>query len=152
LKAQGGTVRGEMSWFQIFADRDVQWRRNATEQRIAAKPTIGALDAIVTEMNAHSSDDARDVVKAAHIIMKGNRDDICRFCKPWGVQLKVQKRYRPMGTIKQELKMSLTKRAMELREIRWHGYRACSSKSKHCYRACCTFGARRKRAGELDLM
>ena len=74
-----------------------------------------SMDAIVTELTAHSTDDARDVIKAAQTILKGDRDAIRNLCKPWGVQLRCQKRYRLSDTIKQEPKMSLAKRAMELK-------------------------------------
>ena len=70
-----------------------------------------SMDAIVTELSAHSTDDARDVTNAAQTaqtILKGNQKDIRDLCWPWGVQLRVQKRYRPTETIKQELKISLT--------------------------------------------
>ena len=49
------------------------------------------------------------------VILQGKKDDVRNLCKPWGVQLKAQKHYRPMGTIKQELKTALTKRAMKLK-------------------------------------
>jgi hypothetical protein len=73
------------------------------------------MDDIVTELSSHSTDEARDVINAAQTILKGKKDDIRNLCKPWGVQLKVQKSYRPTDTIKQELKISLTKRTMALK-------------------------------------
>ena len=63
-----------------------------------------SMDAIVAELNAHLTDAARDVINAAQTILKGNQDDIRNLCRRWGVQLKLQKRYRPMETTKQELK------------------------------------------------
>ena len=74
-----------------------------------------SMDAIVAELNAHLTDAARDVINAAQTILKGNQDDIRNLCSRWGVQLKRQKRYRPMETIKQELKTALTRRAAELK-------------------------------------
>ena len=74
-----------------------------------------SLEGIVTELNTLSTDAARDVVIAAQLILKGKQSEVRNLCNPWGVQLKVQKRYRPMETIKQELKMALTKRAMILK-------------------------------------
>ena len=87
----------------------------ATEHIAVEAEASMSMDAIVTESTAHPTDDARDVIKAAQTILKGDQNDIRNLCKPWGVQLRLQKRYRPMETIKQELKMSLAKRAMELK-------------------------------------
>ena len=86
----------------------------STEHIAAGAETTMSMDAIVTELSTLSTDAARDVVTAAQVILKGNQNDVRNLCNPWGVQLKAQKRYRPMETIKQELKISLTKRAMEL--------------------------------------
>ena len=86
-----------------------------TEHVAAGAETIMSTQAIVTEFSALSTDDARDLVSAAQVILKGKKDDVRNLCKPWGVQLKAQKHYRPMETIKQELKTALTKRAMKLR-------------------------------------
>ena len=87
----------------------------ATEHIVAEAEITMSLDAIVTELDTLSTDAARDVVSAAQAILKGNQNDIRNLCNPWRVQLKVQKRYRPMEVIKQELKMALTRRAMMLR-------------------------------------
>ena len=73
------------------------------------------MEAIVEELNTLSTDDARDVIKAAETILKGDQADIRKLCKPWGVVGKWQNRRRDMATIKEELKMALTKRAMELK-------------------------------------
>ena len=87
----------------------------AKEHNAAGAETTMSLEAIVTELNTLSTDAARDVVTAAQLILKGKQSDVRNLCNPWGVQLTAQKRYRPMGTIKQELKMALTKRAMMLK-------------------------------------
>ena len=87
----------------------------ATEHIAAEAEASMSMDDIVTELSAHSTDDARDIVNAAQTILTGKQDDIRNLCKPWGVQLKVQKRYRPTETIKQEHKISWTKRAMKLK-------------------------------------
>ena len=87
----------------------------ATEHTAAGSNTMMSMDAIVAELNLHLTDAARDVINAAQTIRKGNQDDIRKLCRPWGVQLKCQKRYRLMETIKQELKMALTRRAVELK-------------------------------------
>jgi hypothetical protein len=44
-----------------------------------------------------------------------HQNDIRNLCNSWQVKLRAQSRYRPMETIKQELKMALTKRAMKLK-------------------------------------
>ena len=73
------------------------------------------LNAIVTELSTLSTDAARDVVNAAQILLTGKQNDVRSLCKPWGVQLRVQKRYRSMETIKRELRMALTKCALKLK-------------------------------------
>ena len=87
----------------------------ATEHIAVEAEASMSMEDIVAELSAHSTDDARDVINAAQTILKGNQKDIRNLCHAWGVQLKSQKRHRPTETIKQELKMSLTKRAMELK-------------------------------------
>ena len=87
----------------------------ATEHTAARSNTIMSMEAIVEELNTLSTDDARDVIKAAETILKGDQADIRKLCKPWGVVGKWQNRRRDMATIKEELKMALTKRAMELK-------------------------------------
>ena len=87
----------------------------ATEHIAVEAEASMSMEDIVTELSAHSTDDARDVINAAQTILKGNQKDIRNLCHAWGVQLKSQKRHRPTETIKQELKMSLTKRALELK-------------------------------------
>ena len=87
----------------------------ATEDTAAGSTTIMSMEAIVAELNAHSTDGARDVIKAAQTILKGDQADIRKLCKPWGVLAKCQNRRLDMATIKKELKMALTKRAMELK-------------------------------------
>ena len=73
------------------------------------------MEAIVTEWNTLSTNEARDLVNAAQVLLKGNQKEIRDLCHPWGVQLREKQRYRPMGTLKQELKMALTKRAKTLK-------------------------------------
>jgi len=87
----------------------------ATEHIAAGAETIMSMQAIVTEFSVFSTDDARDLVNAAQVIIKGNQKNVRNLCKPWGVQLKAQKHYRPMETVKQELKTVLTKRAVKLK-------------------------------------
>ena len=77
----------------------------------AGAETIMSMQDIVTECSAFSTGDARDLIDGAQVILKGNQNDVRNLCKPWGVQLKAQKRYRTMEIIKQELKTALTKRA-----------------------------------------
>ena len=71
--------------------------------------TVGA------ELSQLSTDAARDTVHAAQILLGANQKDVRNLCNPWGVQLHEKKRKRPMETIKQELKMAVTKRAKELK-------------------------------------
>ena len=86
----------------------------ATEH--AAAETDVCMEDIVTEWRRRSSsDDARDLVNAAQTVLKGSQKDIRDLCKSWGVQLRIQQRYRPTGTLKQELKTALIKRAMKLK-------------------------------------
>ena len=64
------------------------------------------METIVTDLSALASDDARDVVNAAQIVLRGQQQEIRDLCKPWDVQLRVQKRYRRMGIIKREIQRS----------------------------------------------
>ena len=89
---------------------------DATTEHIAVgAETIMSMNAIVAEFSAPSTDFARDLVNAAQVIIKGNQSDVRNLCHTWGVPLKAQKRYRPMDTIREELKTALTKRARMLR-------------------------------------
>ena len=85
------------------------------EHAAAGVETTMFMQAIVTEWSAFSTDEAREVVHAAQIILKGNQTDLRNLCKPWGVQLRIQKRYRPTASIKQDLKMALTRRVQKLK-------------------------------------
>ena len=87
----------------------------ATEHTAAGAEITTCMKAIVTEWNTLSTDDARDLVNAAQVLLKGIQNDVRNLCNPWGVQLKEKKRYRPMNTLKQELKIALTKRAKKLK-------------------------------------
>ena len=48
----------------------------ATEHIAAGAETIMSMQAIVTEFNVFSTDDARDLVNAAQVIIKGNQKDV----------------------------------------------------------------------------
>ena len=87
----------------------------ATEHIAAGPETTMSMEAIITALGALPTGDARAVVLAAQLVLNGKQQDIRTLCKPWGVQLTAGKRHRPMETIKQELEMSLSKRAMELK-------------------------------------
>ena len=87
----------------------------ATEHTAAEAEITTCMKAIVAEWNTLSTDDARDLVNAAQVFLKGIQNDVRNLCNPWGVQLKEKKRYRPMHTLKQELKIALTKRAKKLK-------------------------------------
>jgi hypothetical protein len=77
--------------------------------------TIMSMHAIVVEFSVFSTDNARDLVKAAQAIITGKQENVRNLCKPWGVPLKAQNHYRSMATIKQELKTLLIKRAEKLK-------------------------------------
>ena len=87
----------------------------ATEHIAASPETIMSMEAIVTALGALPTEDARAVVLAAQLVLNGKQQDIRKLCKPWCVQLTAGKRHRSMEMIKQELEMSLSKRAMELK-------------------------------------
>ena len=64
----------------------------AREQNDALAHRDKYMETIVVELSALATDDSRDVVKAAQIMLRGKKDEIRNLCKPWGVQLKAQKR------------------------------------------------------------
>ena len=67
----------------------------ATEHVAAGAETIMSMQAIVTEFSASSTDDARDLVNAAQVMLTGERQDVRNLCKPWGVHLTAQKNIAP---------------------------------------------------------
>ena len=73
----------------------------------ALRPLHDAMQTIVTEFPASPTDNARDLVNAAQVMLTGERQDVRNLCKPWGVHL--------TDTIKQELRRALIERAMELK-------------------------------------
>ena len=87
----------------------------ATEHTAAEAEITTCMKVIVTEWNTLSTDDARELVNAAQVLLRGDQNDVRNLCKPWGVQLREKKRYRPINTLKQELKIALTKRAKKLK-------------------------------------
>ena len=87
----------------------------ATEHTPASAESTMELETVVAELSQLSTDSARDTVHAAQILLTGNQQDVRNLCKPWEVQLNAKKRKRPMETIRQELKMAVTKRAKELK-------------------------------------
>ena len=68
---------------------------------------------LITEFSQRQ--DARELVHAAQTILTGNQQAVRDLCNPWGVNLRENKRYRPMDTIKQELRIALTERAVKLK-------------------------------------
>ena len=61
-----------------------------------ARPTspaaaTGRHAAIGAEFDASPTDDARDLVNAAQVMLTGERQDVRNLCKPWGVHLTAQK-------------------------------------------------------------
>ena len=81
----------------------------------ALRPLHDAMQTILTEFSASPTDDARDLVNAAQVMLTGERQDVRNLCKPWGVHLTAQKKYRPMDIIEQEFRIALTERAMKLK-------------------------------------
>ena len=73
----------------------------------ALRPLHYAMQPIVTEFNASPTEDARDLVNAAQVMLTGERQDVRNLCKPWGVHLTAQK--------SKELRIALTERAMKLK-------------------------------------
>ena len=53
------------------------------------------MQTIVTEFSASPTDDARDLVNAAQVMLTGERQDVRNLCKPWGVHLTAQKSIAP---------------------------------------------------------
>ena len=69
----------------------------ATEHTAAEAEITTCMSAIVTEWNTLSTDDARDLVNAAQVLLKGDQNDVRNLCNPWGVQLReksTQSRFR----------------------------------------------------------
>ena len=89
----------------------------ATEHIAGGPETTMSMEAIVTALGALPTEDARvrDVDLAAQLVLNGKQGDVRGLCRPWGVQLTANHRYRPLELIKQELKLALSKRAMELK-------------------------------------
>ena len=61
----------------------------------ALRPLHHTMQSIVTEFNASPTDDARDLVNAAQVMLIGERQDVRNLCKPWGVHLAAQKSIAP---------------------------------------------------------
>ena len=54
-----------------------------------------SVQTIVTDFNASPTDDARDLVNAAQVMLTGERQDVRNLCEPWGVHLTAQKSIAP---------------------------------------------------------
>ena len=67
-------------------------RGAATEHTAAGAEMTTCMKAIVTEWSTSSTDDARDLVNAAQVLLRGDQDNVRSLCKPWGVQLREKKR------------------------------------------------------------
>ena len=59
------------------------------------KTVLLSVQTIVTDFNASPTDDARDLVNAAQVMLTGERQDVRNLCKPWGVHLTAQKSIAP---------------------------------------------------------
>ena len=66
--------------------------QSTTNKPCAATCTM---QTIVTEFGASPTDDARDLVNAAQVMLTGERQDVRNLCKPWGVHLTAQKSTAP---------------------------------------------------------
>ena len=53
----------------------------------ALRPLHHTMQSIVTEFNASPTDDARDLVNAAQVMLKGKKQDVHNLYNVWGVQL-----------------------------------------------------------------
>ena len=67
----------------------------ATEHILAGAETIMSMQTIVTEFSAFSTDDARDLINAAQVILKNKQNDVSNLCKPSGVHHTAQKNIAP---------------------------------------------------------
>ena len=65
-----------------------------TSPAAATRPYANG-ESIVTEFSASPTDDARDLVNAAQVMLTGERQDVRNLCKPWGVHLTAQKSIAP---------------------------------------------------------
>ena len=61
----------------------------------ALRPLHDAMQTIVTEFNASLTNDARDLVNAAQVMLTSERQDVRNLCKPWAVDLTAQKSIAP---------------------------------------------------------
>ena len=87
----------------------------ATEHVAVSAESIMGMQDVVAEFSEIATDDSRELVRAAQIMLTGNQKDVRNLCHPWGVQLTEKKSKRPMEIIRQELKMALTQRAKKLK-------------------------------------
>ena len=61
---------------------------NATKEIATGAEIRTCMEAIVTEWNTFSTTDARDLVHAAQVLLKGDQNEIRNLCHPWKVQLR----------------------------------------------------------------
>ena len=92
----------------------------ATEHIAVETEASMPMDDIVAELASQQTDDAQAITSAARIIREGKQAEIRKLCKPWGVQLREKKasgKYgnRPDDILKNELKIVLTKRTIQLK-------------------------------------
>ena len=66
----------------------------ATEHTAASAEMTMDMEAIVTEWSQLSTDDARELVHAAQIILTGKQQDVRDLCNPWRVHRAEKKRNR----------------------------------------------------------
>ena len=72
----------------------------ATEHVAASAESIVSMEDVVAEFSEIATDDSRELVRAAQIMLTGNQKDVRNLCHPWGVQLTEKKSKRPMDIMR----------------------------------------------------
>ena len=67
----------------------------ATEHVAASAESIMGMQDVVAEFSEIATDDSRELVRAAQIMLTGNQKDVRNLCNPWGVQLTEKKANAP---------------------------------------------------------
>ena len=77
------TMQNPQNGLRMQANSTATESDAATEHVAAGAETIMPMQAIVAQFSASSTDDARDLVNAAQVILKNNQNDVRNLCKPW---------------------------------------------------------------------
>lgn len=123
----------------IVAETREPTGHGATEHIAVETEASMSMDDILTELALQQTDDAQAITSAVRIIQEGKQSEIRKLCKPWGVQLREKKASgkqgnRPDDILKQELKIVLTKRTIQLRSQSGNS-RLNTESRRRCYRA-----------------